>query len=148
MKALDELVNGLLQTTFVHSTDKFDAWVNLVKNKPVFSFKPEGFLAVIRRCDCILSFEEFEADPVAIETFIGLWLLDHYKTPAGEEVTEPKYTPIPLDNGMYDVTVDLTLSEEVYLKEDDNGDFEFSGKRYALGKPEHKGAENIGLAYV
>lgn len=142
-EALQDYFNGLKLV----KKGKFDAWVETLTVKRMHKQTEKGFLLCEIQYEANFSFEECCQHPSFMVAVVMAWLLENDAGRNPEREGEPRMDGSAIGDGQYNLGIQLTFVEKIYLHEDTSGMIQIKGVKYTGGEQEADAASEISLEH-
>ena len=131
MNKLRALTAFLIERRLV-SPEQLDSWAEKVNLSLIWKHTEHGLHMGDMRYEAVIVLERFADHPGRLMALVGSWLENHDSDRADLELADPSFDIEQLDNDTADVELSVQFSEPQYLAEDEGGEIEAFGKRWAF----------------
>lgn len=130
MNKLRALTTFLLERRLVRP-EQLDSWSEQVTLELLWKPTVNGLHMADMRYRAVFVLERFADNPGRLMALVGSWLENH-DSDRDDDLPAPTFDIEPLDNDLFDVELTLEFVEPQYLAEDENGEIEAFGQRWAF----------------
>lgn len=131
MNKLRALTTFLLERQLV-LPEQLDSWAEQVTLDLVWKDDLDGLHMGDMRYRAVVVMERFADHPGRLMALVGSWLENHDEGRADHSLPAPTFDIEQLDNDLADVELSLEFVEPQYLAEQQDGEIEAFGKRWAF----------------
>jgi hypothetical protein len=128
---LRALTTFLLERNLV-LPEQLDSWADQVTLDLIWKPDVDGLHMGDMRYRATIILERFTDHPGRLMALLGSWLEGHDDNRDRQELPSPNFEIEPLDSDLFDVEISLEFVEPQYLAEQDDGEIEAFGKRWAF----------------
>ena len=129
-----EALQTYLKSKKLVTAGKFDAWVETMNMQKVIKQTPAGLHFFNVQYEAMYTFEECQQHAMVIPALVQGWLSDFDGTRKDELEGRPKLNVIAERPRVYNVDVQITFIEKIFIHEDVNGAIEYDGKKWTGGE--------------
>ena len=124
-------------TTFLRDSrlvmpEQLDSWAEKVELSLIWKYTERGLHMGDMRYQAVIVLERFADHPGRLMALLGSWLENHDGDRADYDLGTPRFDIEQLDDDTADVEISLEFVEPQHLAEDENGETEAFGKRWAF----------------
>lgn len=114
------------------ASDQIDSWAEQVQLTLVWKPGPHGLHMADMRYSAMISLNHFMALPGRLFALVGSWLENHDSGRERLELSAPTFDIEQLDADIANVDITLEFVEPLHLVQQDDGEIEAFGERWAF----------------
>lgn len=129
LEKLQAFTTFLIEQNMVDE-NQLDSWMENGKVVPASRNLGNGFLICRFQYEAVISIERFAKNERVLMALVCAWLHDHDSERQSQELPPPDIDVEILDNQTADVELRVMFREDISLKDSDEGDIPFNGRRW------------------